>query len=55
MRTHALIGQLVVFHIGRAILTRRLGVDDYSEDNVAQIKQQATQSVLMSLGLPHDE
>ena len=54
VRTHALIGQLVVFHIGRAILTRRLGVDDYSDENIVQIKQQVTQSVLMSLGLPND-
>jgi len=54
MRTHTVIGQLIVFHVGRAILTRRLGVDDYSEDDIGQIKQQATQSVLMSLGLPHD-
>ncbi len=53
MRTHAVIGQLVVFHIGRAILTRRLGVDDYSDADIQRIKQQATQSVLMSLGLPH--
>ncbi len=54
IRTHAVIGQLVVFHIGRAILTRRLGVDDYSEADIQQIKRQAAQSVLMSLGLPHD-
>ena len=54
VRTHAVIGQLIVFHVGRAILTRRLGVDDYSEDDIRQIKLQATQSVLMSLGLPHD-
>ena len=54
VRTHAVIGQLIIFHVGRAILTRRLGVDDYSEDDIRQIKLQATRSVLMSLGLPHD-
>ena len=54
MRTHAVIGQLIVFQFGRAILTRRLGVDDYSDDDIKQIKQQVAQSVLMSLGLEHD-
>ena len=53
IRAQALIGQLVVYQIGRAILQRRLGIDDYGDEEIELIRDQATQSVLMSLGLPH--
>jgi AcrR family transcriptional regulator len=54
VRAQALIGQLVVYQIGRAILQRRLGVEDYGEAEIELIRAQATHSVLMSLGLPSD-
>lgn len=54
VRAQALIGQLVVYQIGRAILQRRLGVEDYGEAEIELIRVQATRSVLMSLGLPSD-
>lgn len=54
VRTHAVVGQLIVYQIGRPILQRRLGVGDYTEVELALISQQATQSILLSLGLPHD-
>lgn len=54
VRAQALIGQLVVYQIGRAILQRRLGVEDYGEAEIELIRAQATRSVLMSLGLPSD-
>lgn len=52
VRAQALIGQLVVYQIGRAILQRRLGIDDYGDAEIQLIREQATRSVLMSLGLP---
>ncbi len=54
IRTHAVIGQIIIYHIGRPILVNRLGVAAYSEKHIADIKQQATTSILASLGLPHD-
>ena len=54
VRSQAVIGQVIVYQVGRAILQRRLGVDDYGEAELALIHQQATASILMSLGLPHD-
>ena len=44
----------MVYQIGRAILQRRLGVEDYGEAEIELIREQATRSVLMSLGLPSD-
>ncbi len=52
VRTHALVGQLVVFQIGRGILQRRLGIDDYGDAEIDLIQRQAGRSILMSLGLP---
>lgn len=54
IRTHALIGQIIIFHLGRPILLRRLGTDDYSEQNIDEIRGQVTVSILSSLGLPHE-
>lgn len=53
IRTQAVIGQLVVFHLGRPILLRRLGRADYTAADHAEIRRQVTVSVLASLGLPH--
>ncbi len=54
IRTHALVGQLVVYQIGRGILQHRLGVEDYGDAEIRMIREQSTRSILMSLGLPHD-
>jgi len=51
-RTQALIGQLIVYQIGQAILQRRLGIEAYGATELELIREQATRSVLMSLGLP---
>ncbi|MDP6377010.1 MAG: CerR family C-terminal domain-containing protein [Pseudomonadales bacterium] len=53
VRTHAVVGQMVIFHVGRTILQRRLEVDDYSEEELRAIHEETTESVLLSLGLPH--
>lgn len=52
VRAHAVIGQLIVFHFGRVILQRRLGIADYTPADVELIGREAAESVVMSLGLP---
>jgi AcrR family transcriptional regulator len=51
VRAHAVLGQVVIFHIAREILARRLGMADYGPRAMRLIKQEATASVLASLGL----
>jgi AcrR family transcriptional regulator len=55
IRAHALIGQIVIFHIGRYILQKRLAVDDLGIDEIELIKQQAADFVLGSLNLPRGD
>ena len=55
IRTHAVIGQMIVFRIGRPILLQRLAADSYSSAVVEEIRTQVTTSILSSLGLPHEQ
>lgn len=52
LRAQAIIGQIVVFQIGRAILLRRLDQADYGDADVDQIAEVVCETVLGSLGLP---
>ena len=52
IRTHALVGSIVVFQIGRTILQRRLEVDGYDDLLVDQVRDQITDIVLKALDLP---
>ncbi len=54
IRTHAIVGQMIVFHLGRPILLHRLHMDTYSEAVIEEIRRQVTTSVLASLGLPDE-
>ena len=54
VRTHAVVGQIIIFHLGRTILLHRLGVDEYSDAVIDEIGTQVTQSVLSSLELPNE-
>lgn len=54
IRTHAVVGQILIFHLGRPILLRRLQANDYDQAILEQIRQQVTISVLSSLELPHE-
>lgn len=54
IRTHAIVGQMIVFLLGRPILLHRLGTDAYDAAVIEEIRIQVTTSVLASLGLPHE-
>jgi len=54
VRTHAVVGQIIIFHLGRPILLRRLQTDLYSPKIIDEIRAQATASILSSLGLPNE-
>lgn len=51
IRTHALIGQIMVLLIGRPVLLRRLDWDNFSPRRIDQVSHVVTRSVLASLGL----
>jgi AcrR family transcriptional regulator len=51
IRAHALIGQIIVFQIGREILIRRLELKDEPLD-IAAISHELSIVILRSLGLP---
>ena len=51
VRTHALVGQIMVLLIGRPVLLRRLDWDDFSRRRIAEVSGAVTLSVLASLGL----
>ena len=55
LQTHALIGQIVVFQIGRPILLRRTGWDDFNPQRVEQIIEVLVPSLQRTLGLPVTE
>ncbi len=55
LQTHALIGQIVVFQIGRPILKRRTGWDDFTPERVEQIIKVLVPSLQRTLGLPVTE
>ena len=52
VRAHAVIGQIIIFHLGRPILLRRLQQPAYAPALIEEIITQARTSVLSSLGLP---
>jgi AcrR family transcriptional regulator len=52
LQTHALIGQIVVFHIGRPILLRRTGWDDFTPARIERIIEVLVPSLQRTLGLP---
>lgn len=54
VRAHAVVGQMIVFQIGRPILLNRLAAETYSATVIDEIRAQVTTSVLSSLGLPHE-
>ena len=51
IRTHALIGQIMVLLIGRPVLLRRLDWDEFTPNRIDQVTRCVTRSVLSSLGL----
>ena len=55
IRAHVFLGQIVIFHIGRTILQKRLSVDDLDINDIELIKLQATDFVLRSLQLPQGD
>lgn len=55
LQAHALIGQIVVFQIGRPILLRRTGWDDFTPQRVEQIIEVLVPSLQRTLGLPVTE
>ena len=52
LQTHALIGQIVVFQIGRPILLRRTGWDEFTASRVDRIIEILVPSLQRTLGLP---
>ena len=57
MRAHGIIGQIMIFHIGRPVLFSRLDWQGYTPDNIALITREVQSLVLNSLQLadPDDE
>jgi len=52
VRAHGIIGQIMIFHVGREILFRRLGWEEYTPERVALIISEVQRLVLTSLTLP---
>jgi len=52
LQTHALIGQLIVFLVGRPILLRRMHWQEYSPEAVEKILAVLVPSLQRTLGLP---
>jgi TetR/AcrR family transcriptional regulator, regulator of cefoperazone and chloramphenicol sensitivity len=52
VRAHALIGQMMVFNIGRQILFRRTGWAGYDDQTLDLVIAQVQRSALRALGLP---
>jgi AcrR family transcriptional regulator len=55
VRTHALLGSLVVFHLGRPILLARLGAEDLDAALLETIVVETQRVVLAALRLPAPE
>jgi len=55
LQAHALIGQIVVFQIGRPVLLRRTGWDDFTPQRIEQIIEVLVPSLQRTLGLPVTE
>ncbi|MBL6929379.1 MAG: CerR family C-terminal domain-containing protein [Rhodospirillales bacterium] len=52
VRAHAVIGQILIFMLARIVLFARLDWKSYGPDELQMVKNEVTQSVLMSLNLP---
>jgi TetR/AcrR family transcriptional regulator, regulator of cefoperazone and chloramphenicol sensitivity len=52
VRAHALIGQMMVFNIGRQILFRRTGWADYDDAAIDLVIAQVQRAAVRTLGLP---
>jgi AcrR family transcriptional regulator len=55
IRAHAIIGQIMMFHIGRHVLFARLDWSEYSPERVQTISGEVQQLVLSALGLPNEQ
>ena len=53
IRAHTIMGQVVCFSIARIVLFRRLDWDSYTPERAEEVARVVTQSILSSLGLPH--
>lgn len=54
IRAHAMAGQMLIYHLGRPVLLRRLEIASYDAATIEEIHRQAKISILASLGLPHE-
>ena len=52
VRSHAVVGQIIIYHIGRPILLARLAQPEYDDAVIHEIRSQAKRSILASLSLP---
>ena len=52
VRAHAVIGQILIFMLARVVLFARLDWKSYGSDELQMVRDEVTQSVLMSLNLP---
>jgi TetR/AcrR family transcriptional regulator, regulator of cefoperazone and chloramphenicol sensitivity len=52
VRGHALLGQMMVFNIGRQVLFRRTGWSGYSDRQLDRVIVEVQRSALRALGLP---
>ena len=55
VRTHALVGPLMVFHLARPILLRRLGRDDLGAEELDLVREEVTRLFLRALDLEDAE
>ena len=51
IRAHGLVGQLVVFNLGREILFRRMEWQEYTDDRISLITAEITMQFIRCLGL----
>ena len=52
VRAHGIIGQVMIFHVGREILFRRTGWQEFTPDLIAKVTREIQHLVLRSLSLP---
>ncbi|MDK1024812.1 MAG: CerR family C-terminal domain-containing protein [Gammaproteobacteria bacterium] len=51
IRAHGLVGQLVIFNLGREILFRRMNWQEYTDERISLITAELTAQFIRSLGL----
>jgi len=52
VRAHGIIGQMMIFHVGRQVLFRRLNWDDFTPERIELITSEVQQLVLRALSFP---